>query len=255
MNSGMKCRRGSAVASVVAGFVLSLVAADLVNAASARPPRPAGKPKGPKPGGPRAKPGPRPPTGARKPPRTVRPGHPKYRKRVHWRAKRRYWHPRYVATGTRYVYTSTGYPYYVGGTSYTVIQPPVGVEVSDERPVVAQEQVEVSEGDVAYCQMLELTEMIHEWRTLNESPEFQERIPPDHVNPPPQIKRLVEKVKDLNSRFDQLSRQAIKDLVAGKDAERELEQAKSTLEDLIEAAEELPEPPRRRPSSGDGKKR
>jgi len=158
---------------------------------------------------------------------------------AHWRAKHRYWHAVYVPAKTQYVYSTVGYPYYVGGTSYTVVAP--GTTGSTNGGETAKTETGAS---ARYSQMLEVTEMIHEWRTLNESEQFQARLPAEGDDASPEVQRLVGKIKRLNQQFDEQSRNAMEKLTASRDADREIRRAADALKSLMEAAEALPEPPK-----------
>ncbi len=198
-------------------------------------PGPAGKPHGPRPGPSGRKPRPR--YGQVKPkPYTYKPRKPLYRK-----GKKYYWHPTYVYRGTTRVYPVTGYPYYVGGTSYTVVESSVPGQEARVPPQQAGTQVQAdsSEG-VRYLQMLELTDLIHHWRSMNESEEFQKRAAAAEKSDSAETKELLSDIKQGNERFDEQSREAMGKLAGGEDAEAEIELAGQTLERLFEKAEALP---------------
>jgi hypothetical protein len=55
------------------------------------------------------------------------------------------------------------------------------------------------------------------------------------------VKELVGEVKTLNHRFDQLTRKAMKELSAGRDAQAEIEGARSTLDLLTLKVGDLPQ--------------
>ncbi len=224
----------SAVLAAAGVAALSLVTVPLVGAAEPGP-RP-GPARGPKPpaGAHRAgapKPGPRGPA-----PKHVPPG-----KVHHWHGTRYYWSPVYVPKASRYVWGATGYPYYIGGTSYTVIQEPAsGLQTS------AESGDPQGTSSVLYGQILELTAMVHEWRTLNESSEFQMRLPPDTADVPADSADVVKKIKQYNQRFDTVSRAGMQKIAAGQPADSELDQARTTLDSLIEVVDKLPAPPKRK---------
>ncbi len=256
MSHGTKRHRASMVWWIIGGVCLALFAADLASAAPAR--RPPAR-RGPRPNG--AKPpagGPKRPAGAVRPragtpPRNGRPAPPKarhdvrangkvarYHRSVNWRATHHYWHPVRVPTQTQYVYSTVGYPYYVGGTNYTVVVPETTGSTYSGTTVKTETESAGASG--RYSQMLEVTEMIHEWRTLNESAQFQARLPAKGDEVTPEVQRLVQKIKRLNQQFDEQSRKAMEKLAASQDADRETRRSADALTSLMEAAEALPEP-------------
>jgi len=211
-------------------------------------PKPAGKPAVHKPAGP----------AKHKPvahkPRYIGPQHPKVHHNMskppkHLKRKPlykhhlyhhpRYWHPYHVkVTGRPYtVWSTIGYPYYVGGTSY-VIDGESGV--SDESDSTASES---SPGyplaDDGYIQMQELADLIHEWRTLNESPEVHERI--QSADETDTGKTTVASIRTCNKEFDKTARTAMLLLTQGKSAESQIEIARTTLAKLAGLVESLPE--------------
>jgi hypothetical protein len=208
---------------------------------------PGGAPPGPRPGRPRPHGGPRPGTpGVGPPGKPALPpgksGNVDANRRRYYYGRPRYWYPTYTPKVIHGVYGVTGYPYYVGGTSYTVIQAPSGDTSGAAQP--APSESATGELDSRYNQMLELTDMIFEWRTLNESPEFQERIPDRDAEVSDEVKQLVRKISRANRDFDRLSRQAMQKLAGGQDASREVDRARDVLDRLMAAAEDLPAPPK-----------
>ncbi len=245
MSSASRSRQGLITITMSLAF---LFAASTTTAA----PRP-GHRGGPKPGRGGRKPAivkPKPPTGPgrKKHPAKVK-GHPKVKrpavKAPHrygkhpWRAKRKYWHSRYAPKRT--VYVATGYPYYVGGTTYTVSQPPVTVHETLVATPDPEASVSGQADDGGYLELLELTDMVHEWRTLNESAEFQKRVAAADEDEGSGTTQLLAKIQRTNQAFDRASRLAMQKAAAGQDAEAELTKARDALEDLVELADQLPE--------------
>lgn len=173
----------------------------------------------------------------------VKPKRYKYkpRKPLYARGKKYYWQPTYVYGGARKVYPVTGYPYYVGGTSYTVIESSSAQEGSQSQATSPSVPVdpESSEG-TRLMQMFELTDLIHHWRSMNESEEFQKRAAAAEKSDSAETKQLMSHIKQGNQRFDAQSREAMTKLAQGEDAEAEIELAGQTLEKLFEKAEALP---------------
>ncbi|MBN1322100.1 MAG: hypothetical protein JXA87_14810 [Thermoleophilia bacterium] len=258
MSTQIPSRRVFVLLSSLSLFVLSVCAADLW-AAPGRPPRPKPTPRraGPKPTPRPANPGPHPggvhpgPGPAVRPPAKANHGYPYNPHPKHpyaWQAKPHYWNPVvYNPTVTPTIYTTTGYPYYPSGSTYTVVQPVVTetyvptqtVQTSGETS--GQTATDTSPSSIRYTQMLELSEMIHEWRMLNESPEFQARAAAAGQDTSAERRQQVKKIKDLNVRFDRLSREAMQRLTANQDAETKVALARSTIESLVEIADALPE--------------
>jgi len=86
--------------------------------------------------------------------------------------------------------------------------------------------------------MQELTDLVHEWRTLNESPAFHERLPgPDATE---EARATMTQLREANQAFDRISRQAMQDLAAGRSAESRIAQASECLQKLMALAESLP---------------
>jgi len=222
-----------------------------------RPKKPAGKPgphKAPhgapakgRPAGPKAHP---PGRTEAKPPRVLAKRRPL--KAPHRRYVRgpRYWHP-YAARRPvpATVYSTIGYPYYVGGTNYVFM--PSGdssqsVSPPSETPILppAPETSEIppsstGEADDAYTQILELTELIHEWRTMNESPVVHERL--SSAQTAGEANDVISSIRDHNRQFDRVTREAMRELSRGRSAEAEMALAGEHLDKLIELVDALPE--------------
>jgi len=177
------------------------------------------------------RPGPRPPT--------YRPPHaPAHKPKVKPKAKphlpvtkpkvkapfvkrHRYWLPYYRVKTPVYVWQDLGYTYYVGGTDYVL---PAETD---------------SEAAKRLKQIQELTDLVHEWRTINESSEVHERLPgPDA---PAEARAVVANIRAENEEFDRVTRQAMLDLAEGRSAEIRLTSARSHLNKIIELVESLPE--------------
>jgi len=230
------------------------------------PPKPAGGPKKPA-AGPAHKAG-QPGPGPKKPPHGApgnvhRPGGPgakpplgkarptprKYPHR-HYVRRLNYWQPFSVRRPSApAVYTSLGYPYYVGGTNYVFA--PSGDSGQSDTPsgetVILPPSSESSEAMVSvegpvddpYVQMLELIDMTHEWRTMNESPAVHERLSSAQASG--EAGDVISSIHDDNLQFDQLTRDAMRKLSGGHSAAMELSSARDYLEELIELMDKLPE--------------
>jgi hypothetical protein len=156
-------------------------------------------------------------------------------KPYHWHASRYYWSPSYLATAPTYVWPVTGYPYYIGGTSYTVVSEP-----AQGAPVVSAAGDSTGNSDVSYSQLLEFVAMVHEWRTLNESPRVQERLPADPAAVPDSVAAVLAQVKKYNQEFDTVSRTGMQKISSGQTAEAELNRSRAALDSLIRSVEKLP---------------
>ncbi|UCD28883.1 MAG: hypothetical protein JSV03_17705 [Planctomycetota bacterium] len=196
---------------------------------------------GPKPAGKKVHPGPK---AGHKPPKAkvkVRPPIKKVKpsRFTHLRRHRRYWHPKYYYLKGKPATTWSviGYPYYVGGTSYVVTTPSEESVSSDESaPIYSAGQEYVDE---KYQQLQELVELTHEWRTINESPEFHQRIMA--ANTSEETKHKVVAIKNKNRQFDKATRSAMLAITQGKSADSQLEKAGNHLDELIQLVESLPE--------------
>ncbi len=193
-----------------------------------KPPKPAPRAAGPKRPGPKPRP-------ARPTPRL-----PKAPRKLHRRAWR-YWHPRYVGPRIKPVWQHTGYKYYIGGTGYVVVPQPGASETE-----VAALSGEPSESDVQIgerlVQLQQLTELIHEWRTLNESPAFHERVRTAEATASDETKATLNSIRHDNRDFDSTVRAAMQQLVKGESAEKHVDDARDALERLMDLADKLPAP-------------
>jgi len=214
--------------------------------------RPApGRPPARKPGGP-VRPGPK-----ARPPRHVGPkvlpprGKPlPHRAGIKRFVRRpRYWHPRYPLKTPAPIWPSLGYPYYVGGTDYVVVTPPA--ETSEQAPQAlpvpgpgdtpTDGTAETGSAVDRYEQIQELTDLVHEWRTMNESPSVHQRLPSSGESQ--EARSLFAAIRQENQRFDQAARSAMRELARGQPAGSSLESAREHLARLIELVEALPESP------------
>lgn len=126
------------------------------------------------------------------------------------------------------VWPLIGYRYYAGGSDYTVVttQP----NQSSANPSANQR----------YRQMLELVELICQWRMLNESPAVQNRIPEEGSPGWQDAQTLLSEWKRYNSEFDRLSRLGLRELAAGRAIDELIEQARQQLDRLTKLVEKLP---------------
>jgi len=248
---GCGLRRGGALALAAIGIGL---ACPQVAFAPPGPkgPKPGPKPRKTPPAGKGVKPTPHPgPKGARGKHAGPQPLHhrgkqvrhvPKHRRYVR---RHRYWHPRYVAKPATKTWGYIGYPYYVGGTSYVITPPPVDDSSSSDGSVtvvVPPGSAGETDADAAdtYAQMQELVALVHEWRTLNESPTLHERLP--SADALSEAHPTVAAIRVENQAFDAVTRVAMGKLARGVSAESELDSARGQLQKLTELAEALPPP-------------
>jgi len=202
-------------------------------------PKPGAKKAGPKPGvkkaRPKAKAGPKAHRAKVKPSKRLK--HARHKRIRH---KPRYWHRHLVKGRPITTYGVVGYPYYVGGTSYIVGVPSSSgdsLESSeDTAPTISPGQSQV--GD-EYAQLQELIELIHEWRTINESPEVHERV--SAANESAENRGKIESIKKTNQEFDKITRLAMRKVTQGQSVDPQLEAAGKQLDELIELVESLPE--------------
>jgi hypothetical protein len=106
----------------------------------------------------------------------------------------------------------------------------------DAKPVTSPG---LNQADEKYEQLQELVEMIHEWRTINESPDVHERVAA--ANESPDNKDKVESLKSKNQEFDKITRLAMLKITRGQSVEIQLEAARDQLDELTDLAESLPE--------------
>lgn len=166
----------------------------------------------------------------------------------------RYYHPQYKVKPAPTTWRRIGYPYYVGGTSYVIApdaddtdsrsEPQADASPATPPPVVASvetESFDETDDNAAetYAQIQELVEIVHEWRTLNESPTLHERLPSEADA---EHEAAISAIRRANERFDAATRQAMIQLAQGTSAEAELHAAQAGLEKLIELTEKLPAP-------------
>jgi len=195
---------------------------------------PAGGPKRAAPKPPPKHPGPKPPSAAR-PDLKV----------LHDLNRPHYWHSYYRVGPPKTVWTSIGYPYYAGSNSY-VIAPPSADEQgpSDQSTIVSPAVTAAAPEDPAsadrYVQIQELTDLVHAWRTMNESPALHERISSSAGSGAGEPAFVA--FRSGNQKFDEQTRAAMSRLAQGESAQRELELAAAELQKLIERADALPAP-------------
>ena len=157
--------------------------------------------------------------------------------------QRRYWHRHYGAGHPKWAWTHLGYRYYLGGASY------VATSSVAEATEDAAEQSQTSTSDSAtsgqseteqrYEQMQQLADMVHEWRSLNESPEVHGRLPLGQSET--DVHPTVKSIGIENQQFDEVSRQAMRQLVEGLTAQTQISAAYGHLAKLTELVESLPE--------------
>jgi hypothetical protein len=172
-----------------------------------------------------------------------KPYRPRYRYLVD---QPQYWHPyyRHRPRWQVYAWEEVGYPYYPGGTHYIVLlsQASVPKEIPEVdtkvKPIRGLGKRQV---DDRYVQMQEITDVVHEWRTLNESVELHERV--RMAMDASLYKSLVESIQKTNKQFDRATRNAMYKLSCGHKADDELAEASRQLSQLQQLAKKLPAPP------------
>ncbi len=199
-------------------------------------------------GVPPKKPAKRPPARPGPKPGTVRPSQPKHPPakakplRRAGRYKRyvrrpRYWQPHYRVKTPPTIWRDIGYRYYVGGTGYVAVPTVVPVEAGEAPAPPAEGPAEEEELDT-YVQIQELVELVHEWRTMNESPSVHQRLP--SAGAPAELAEVIAEIRKQNHEFDKQTRAAMRKLAGGESAESELESARASLEKVMELVESLP---------------
>lgn len=141
------------------------------------------------------------------------------------------------------VWHKLGYPYHIGGTNYVITPPSAGTEGrSDESTAtVLPRSVFVDiDADAAetYAQIQELIELVHEWRTMNESPSLHERL--GSWRESPGSHPLLAAIREKNQAFDEATRAAMVKLARRESAASEVQSAREHLETLIEQVDSLP---------------
>ncbi|MBN1488826.1 MAG: hypothetical protein JXA69_02825 [Phycisphaerae bacterium] len=158
--------------------------------------------------------------------------------------ERRYWHPRYGKKPLPETWRTIGYPYYVGGTSYVVVEPTVVPSVSAERveasPSDATGTSPPAAVDDRLGELQDLIDLVHEWRTMNESAGLHKRI--QAAIEMKQAAETLASIKTENEAFDKATRAAMRGLAAGRSVADALQAANTHWEELTELVESLPEP-------------
>ena len=116
----------------------------------------------------------------------------------------------------------------------------LGLVVTSQGPVLIDTPLIPRESREWLAQIQELTDLVHEWRTMNEAPEIHERI--EQANLPQSVQEARVSIKGYNKRFDQTTRRAMQNLADGQSAERELVSARAYLLSLTDLFESLPAP-------------
>jgi len=231
-------------------FVGVMAGGLLLSQALSAPPGPAGaKPPPKKPtAAPKAKPtSPRPPqrrSGVR-PPAKASPRPARYVRKPH------YWQPRFAVAPPTKTWTTIGYPFYVGGSSYVITPPSTVIEAPAKQTLLPPEgsttppppedsaaSADDEVYDEMYAQILELTDLVHEWRTLNESPALHERL--SLLSESDSGPRTLASIQRANQRFDEYARAAAYQLALGESADDELDDAARQLDKLSDLADALP---------------
>ncbi|MHC4445678.1 MAG: hypothetical protein ACYTF1_01105 [Planctomycetota bacterium] len=197
--------------------------------------------------------GPKPKVGPKKARHAIKPGHkpPKHRVKpgpkikakhtVHKLLRKypRYWHRFRIKGRPITTYRVIGYPYYIGGTSYTITAHFSSEDTGTSEDAATVTSPTQSRAGDNYAKLQELVEMIHEWRTINESPEVHQRVA--SANQSQDNKNKVESIKNKNREFDKITRLAMLKISQGKEAQAQIEAARNQLNQLIELVESLPE--------------
>lgn len=153
-----------------------------------------------------------------------------------------FWYPTHGPLPSKQVWTAIGYPYYVGtpGDALPLRSSgeSVGTDSADRDSESAAPGGSTSEGP--YLQMQELIDLIHAWRTLNESPALHERL--ESLVGASEADPKLDAFRSANRSFDTASRKAMSRLVAGESAEEEVASAAEALQQVMQLAESLPAP-------------
>lgn len=156
-----------------------------------------------------------------------------------WKVHRNYyWYPYSANTPQARVWDGIGYRYYFGGTDYVITPTASTVKRSEVHKAVCEDTTGSPEDRLV--QLEALTDLIHGWRTMNESPEFHARISGTQ-NQPEKIRQILANIKEENQKFDESSRAAMRDLAAGKSAAINLQIVQKHLATLTGLADSLPE--------------
>lgn len=155
---------------------------------------------------------------------------------------RRYWHPGYKYRYNTWVWKTTGYRYYPEGDRYVVFErPPIVLkEGGDASTESAQAAAPDSNIARRYAHIQELTELVHEWRTLNESPSMHDRMSQAKSLTYASTIPIMGNFKGINEEFDRVTRAAMYELAEGRPADAHVEKARHILNDLTKLAEALP---------------
>jgi len=148
---------------------------------------------------------------------------------------RRYWHPRYVAPLPPVIVQQSGYPYYVSTT-----RPPASTTVKITAPATRTRVGSAGDIQERFEQIQQLTALVTEWRTLNESPEFVSRLTRLAGTRSKTAQEQLAKVRKLNTTFDTNTRQAMVNLAAARSAATQIAAAEKALEELTGLADKLP---------------
>lgn len=149
-----------------------------------------------------------------------------------------YWLPYYKPGYPARIGTAIGYPYYVGGTSYVVAAPTGAAgETESAQPPPTTESAGAT--DERYQQLLELTDLIHDWRAMNESSTLHDRLPGDDA--PDGARRFVSRIRKANERFDAASRSALWALSNGQPAADKVQETRDAWKEIVALVDTLPE--------------
>jgi hypothetical protein len=125
------------------------------------------------------------------------------------------------------IWPAIGYPYYRGGTDYVFVP---SSRASDGLTTATADR---------YEQILQLVDLVSQWRMLNESPAVQERLPDAELDNRDSAGDLIGKCKAANSRFDTTTREAMRNLAAGGSASELIDKAAKQLWELQHLLSEL----------------
>jgi len=151
-----------------------------------------------------------------------------------------FWYPRYAANHPAWAWDCIGYPYHFKGIDYAAVpdptEPTAGQTTPDKKSAAKKDPAETR-----YRELRLLTDLVHQWRTLNEAPAFHDRISPGLITDD-DAKAAFETIKRENQKFDQAARSAMHRLSRAESAAADLAALRNTLNQLTDILDALPQP-------------
>ncbi len=141
---------------------------------------------------------------------------------------KRFWHPLHNTKPRTSLWLALGYSYHPDGRPYVAAPRRPGVSVNvriGDGPHTGRH------GDELFTQMQELTQLVYEWRTFNESPALHACVE-RHSD-----RSTVVEIRATNEQFDLHVRTAMRKLCAGQPVQANLALARGALDDLFLCAE------------------